>query len=341
MATKHDAARDHIADCYHILPALDCYLCGRSASLPNAQRVVEEWRGEGYRADIAALGVDGRPLAIIEVIDSHPPAAKALAAQRAIPLAFYVETDALAGAGFAGWCSVDCWQMQNEMNEMARKSRSIGESAEWTRWRSEGRRSLNVNFVPIEICVGCEESGRRTEFWPASRRLRDWDGDPYSAYCLPCAADVGVAQWQSPGEQATGAVMELPEIPGDAWDIFMAWSGAAFWAMVWRKRFEKPEPPRREPGDESATAARLDEVESAFDSGDWSIGARLLYPVGSTWLQDRDNPPLWAWRPENCKRVASAWARLRGYLLNSLPDDIAARADKARTAREKMELSNV
>ena len=56
---KHDAARDHIADCCSLLP-------------PLAANVVAEWRGDGWRADVTALGANGEPAAVVEVIDTHP-----------------------------------------------------------------------------------------------------------------------------------------------------------------------------------------------------------------------------------------------------------------------------
>ena len=328
--TKHDAARDHIADCYNLLPPLVCRLCGRTVEPPLAANVVTEWRGDGWRADVTALGANGEPVAVVEVIDTHPPAARALESQGNLPAAFYLETDALAGAGFAGWCSTDCWRMQTEMDALAKRKRELG--GEWLDWHMVGKHAANSNPTPIEPCAGCQ-----TEIWPGMRGMRDWDDAPYEVYCPDCAVDVGIAQWLAPGELAFGGQMRLPPIPGDPFDIFIAWSGAAFWAMVWRKRTLNREPPRREPKDESATRARISEVESAFDGGDWARGARLLYPIGNSWLQADDKPRLWAWKPDNCERVANAWARLRGYLLHALPSEMAARADAARILREAIE----
>ena len=56
---KHDAARDHIADCCSLLP-------------PLAANVVAEWRGIGWRADVTALGANGEPATIVEAIDTRP-----------------------------------------------------------------------------------------------------------------------------------------------------------------------------------------------------------------------------------------------------------------------------
>ena len=326
--TKHNATRDHIAGCYNLLPPLNCRLCGRMAAPPLSANVVTEYRGDGWRADVAALGANGKPVAVVEVIDTHPPTARALESQRNLPAAFYVETDALAGDGFAGWCSSDCWRMQTEMDELANRKDGGG----WLEWSLVGKHAANFSPAPIESCIGCQ-----TEIWPGTRRLLEWE-NPYEVYCFPCAADEGIARWFAPGEQATGAVMKLPPIPGDPFDIFRAWSDAAFWAMIWRKRKEKPQTPRQELTDDGETPARMDEVESAFDAGDWASGARLLYPVGNSWLQDCDKPRLWARQPDNCRRVAKAWARLRDYLLDALPSEIAARADAARIRREAIEM---
>ena len=330
--TKHDAARDHIADCYNLLPPLDCLLCGRTVAPPLAANAVTEWRGDGWRADVAALGVDGEPVAIVEVIDAHPPTARVLESQENLPAAFYVETDALANDRFAGWCSVDCWRMQSEMDALAKQDRGLGD--DWLEWNLVGKHAANYNHTPIESCIGCQ-----IEIWPGMRRLREWE-NPYEVYCLSCAADTGIARWYAPGEQATGAAMELPPISGDPFDIFRAWSDAAFWAMIWRKRTEKPQTPRRAPLDDGETPARMNEVESAFAVGDWARGARLLYPVGNSWLQDCDKPRLWAWEPDNCRRVAKAWAILRDCLLDALLAETAARADAARRRRESEEWAN-
>ena len=111
----------------------------------------------------------------------------------------------------------------------------------------------------------------------------------------------------------------LPPMPGDPDAIFLSWSNAAFWHMVWNDRTMKI-PDRY--GAETETAKQLDEVETAFDRGDWAKGAELLQPIGNSWLQVSD-VKLLAWNPNNCRRVAHAWDRLREYLLHSLPVEIA------------------
>ena len=341
--TAHNQLRDKIAERYHELPPLDCRLCGRSAELPAAEFVATEWsptprglrksrghrerNGRGWRADVAALPAFGGPLAIIEVMDSNPPDAKKLAAQQSIPTAFYVELDALDSGGFKGWCSCACWRMQT-MLDGARGSKN----------RFAPKHAANVSELSIERCSGRDfgfgDCG--VEFWPAMRRLRDWD-NPEAAFCLRCAAKYGQARWFAPGEQSGGAPMILPSADADPMDVFRAWSDAAFWARIWRLRVRNPKEPKRGPGDERETAARMNAVESAFERGNWTDGARLLYPVGNNWLQGWDKPALWAWRAENCRRVADAWERLRDHLLARLPRDVArsAKVAKPRTAARR------
>ena len=76
--------------------------------------------------------------------------------------------------------------------------------------------------------------------------------------------------------------------------------------------------------DESATERQLDGIERAFDSGDWQHGAELLAPIGAPqWSADRDNDtPLYAWDPNNCRRTAEAWVRLREWRVTQLPSDL-------------------
>ena len=206
-------------------------------------------------------------------------------AQAALPYAFYFDTDAFTDGQLRGWCST---------------------------WCCQNREEKRVSQLPR--CDFCDV------FIPSSViTFHDWSDDPNATYCFRCAAAVpGTPQWNDPGRVAFGEAGILLPIPGPPEDIFLAWSTAAFWSMVWKKRSQTPGEAR---ADESETAKRLDTIEDAFQRGDWATGAEQLQPIGNRWLRD-GGQSLWAWEPENCRRVAQAWSRLHDYLLSSLPEDI-------------------
>ena len=309
--TLHDNLRDRIAVDYHNLPPMLCRFCDAEVALPPCDFTDTEYSiaidGVRMRVDVAALLTTGEPIAAIEVIATHPPRLAVLEAQKRLPAVFYVKTDVLQGNKLSGWCSPGCWEFEHIPIE---------------------ERVCNLWFVE---CVDCQKllyySGggdyphSENLIWGKEGFLRwdDGDGHDGSEHCLACAASIGIAQWNTPGAIAFGDTGILPPIPGDADAIFLAWSNAAFWHMVWNERTMKT--PARY-GAETETAKRLDEIENAFDRGDWAAGAELLQPIGSSWLQVSD-VKLWAWNPNNCDRVARAWDSLREYLLQSLPAEIA------------------
>ena len=138
--------------------------------------------------------------------------------------------------------------------------------------------------------------------------------------CLECAVQHPKVQYKTPGECMDG--ITIPEGDDDVRGKFLALCDAVFWAEVWHNR-------ARELGndesatDESATAKRLDDIEQAFDKGEWNRGARLLSPIGApAWSSDREARPLYAWEPDNCRRVAEAWIRLRTCRVRQLPEDL-------------------
>ena len=288
---KHNDVRDRLAKEYGTLPPLTCRFCQSCVPLPTSEIISKEFRytdsglGVVFIADVAALDEDGNPVAVIEVIASHKPRDEVLKAQAALPSAFYVDIDPFADGAFMGWCSSWCWRNKDE----ERVSQLL-------------RCDICDTFLPQSVVT-----------------FHDWSGDPNTTHCLHCAAAVpGTPQWNDPGRVAFGDAGILPPIPGPAEDIFLTWSTAAFWSMVWNER-------ARTPGeahvDESVTAKQLDEIDKAFERDDWATGAALLQPIGNRWLQD-EGGMLWAWDPENCRRVARSWSRLHAYLLSSLPVDI-------------------
>ena len=118
----------------------------------------------------------------------------------------------------------------------------------------------------VPACSACERPYHTLEF---TYELLDWE-NPYDPVCLECAARTPGGQWRSPGELAMGDPGDrIPGPDADVIDLFLAFSDADFWAMVWTGRTSKPGEARYP---ETETAARLDRVEAAFDAGDWDIG---------------------------------------------------------------------
>lgn len=149
---------------------------------------------------------------------------------------------------------------------------------------------------------------------------RDWADDPHYAYCLKCAAGVSGAQWKSPGD-VIGGDASLSTSPTVS-ERFLAFHSAEFWAMVWEGRVKYPTESHGRQANETVTAEQLTLVEQAFESDDWERGFKLLEPIGAPGWGERSDPPLFAWQPENCRRVSQAWIRLREHRLNQLPESI-------------------
>lgn len=160
--------------------------------------------------------------------------------------------------------------------------------------------------------------------------FRDWSDDPNSAYCIYCAAALG-GQWRSPGELAGGDPREwTPSSDADGTALFLAYTEAAFWEMVWSNRAAKLEDQdvydgSRNENAENATARRLPLVNEAFDAGEWGTGADLLLPIGApAWAAyPEEQERMLAFRPDNCRGTAAAWKRLLAHRLEQLPDELA------------------
>ena len=296
--TKHDEIRDKVATEYHVLPPLCCKVCKQTVDFPAAQEVVTEFRyvdqvsGVTFRADIAAKNKDNNIVAIIEVVDSHPPREEVVRAQAQFTNAFYVKIDAFSDGDFKGWCNTQCWQYRDKQF-----------------------------FSPLPACDLCGEVfyGRMS--------FHDWADDPHVAHCLRCAASRSdTPQWHDPGQVLNGDAAILPPIPGPVELIFLAWSNANFWSMVWNQRAEYENEAWY---DETETSLRLDKIEKAFRRKDWAEGALLLHPIGNPWLQPEDKR-LWAWDPQNCRRTAKSWSKLSDYLLSVLPTDIQSIITQSR-----------
>ena len=140
--------------------------------------------------------------------------------------------------------------------------------------------------------------------------------------CIECAAKISGGQWRSPGDLAMGdPVDRIAGTDADVLNLFLSFSDAEFWAKVWNDRSAEP---KEAWSPETATAMRLDQVEAAFDAGDWLKGEKLLQPIGApAW----DRPPgtaLFALEHKNCIRTARAWRRLREYRIKCLPPSLQA-----------------
>ena len=165
----------------------------------------------------------------------------------------------------------------------------------------------------VPACSACERPYHTLEF---TYELLDWE-NPYYPVCIECAANTSGGQWRSPGELALGDPRGRISGPdADVLDLFLSFSDADFWAMVWTERTLKPGKARTP---ETATADRLDQVDSAFDACDWNEGAGLLQPIGAPAWDRPAGPALFAWDHGNCVRTALAWRRLREYRLSCLP----------------------
>ena len=106
----HDELKEIIAQAYFTLPQLNCRFCKYKTPLPQqgVGTVVTEHQTRQFKADVAALSQQGETVAIIEVVNTHPPTTKVLQAQSELEAAFYVEMDALDNR-FEGYCSPFCW----------------------------------------------------------------------------------------------------------------------------------------------------------------------------------------------------------------------------------------
>lgn len=287
----HDDVRDRIATRFLKLPAFTCGFCGSLISFPTADisRVASEYTYSSQprlRADVAALGDEDEVAAIVEVILTSRPSDEALAAHEDLPFVAYVELNQQAI-----YCSPFCW-------------------------RNRGRESLCDWSVPR--CDMCERPFHQTFSWAT---WTDW-ADLVGEVCLEYAAGTPDAQWRSPAEVIGGT--QAPGRDATVADRFLAFADAEFWASVWEGRAKYPSEPYGKPRDEGATAARLDQVENAFEKGEWDSGFELLQPIGAPgWGAVEGDASLYAWEPQNCARVSAAWIRLREHRLSELPAIVA------------------
>jgi len=284
---EHDKLRDRIALEYFEPPPLSCLFCHSTTSLPTAYvaRVVTEGSHRHFRADVAALDLLGRFVAVVEIVNTNPPSEQVLTAQSELEGVFYVTMDALED-GFSGYCSPICWSHRHEESSCP--------------WRAPS-------------CPRCLRYLHTLDFPQA---LIDWE-QPDEPVCLECAARSSDGQWRSPGEFALGDPAErIPGANADVIELFLAFSDAEFWSTVWAGRSRNVQEAWTA---EEKTRARLDLVEASLDAERWNEGQTLLQPIGAPAWDRPPGPPLLAYSHDNCVRTADAWLRLREYRLSCLP----------------------
>lgn len=308
--SRHDIERDRIAATWAQLSPVRCAVCREELAFPPASTNIEVQYDGRLRADVGAFDGGGQLLGVVEVVRSHPPTERAIAAQKNLGFAYYRKLPLPALDELAVWlCSPDCWEWRRQWGEGAA-------GVLWEAWKAPQ-------------CARCNGYIHQNQLsW---LEFRDWDADPHEAYCIHCAAAYGRGQWRAPGELAGGDPREwTPDNDADPAALFFAYGEAEFWAMVWTKRVVIPDEPRfyyrnMDNAVEEATARRLLLVQQAFDNGEWGQGSDLLLPVGAPGWQSfpDERERLLAYRPDNCRGVAAAWNRLLSYRLGQLPDELA------------------
>ena len=312
--SPHDEERDRIAENWHNLDSFTCAGCKTTTRFPEVYNVKTEVQYSGrLRADVVAFDGTSRVVGVVEVVRSHPPTAQALGAHESLDFAYY-------------------WILPNRSKIRNEQSIWLCSPECWT-WYIQLAGAETSSFWKAPQCDGCGNyfhDNRLSWF-----EFFDWNepGD-YSTYCIFCAAVIesyGHGQWRSPGELAGGDPREwTPDNDADPATLFLAYSDAAFWSMVWTQRVANLDEPdtyfgSKNEAAENATALRLPIVNAAFDAGDWGHGADLLSPVGAPGWADYPGEPerLLAFRADNCQGTAAAWKRLLSYRLEQLPQELA------------------
>ena len=345
----HDEERDRIAREWELLPPCTCNACQREILFPTAIRVQTEVRQEGERtssrADVAVTDSDGNVVGTVEVVNTRPPTEDALTTQATLQFAFYRVLPSAWGDGTGAWfCSADCWQWYVAFARHAREARRSSRRAytdDESHWMWSDMAVWRGTW-PQPVLHSCWEAPRCDECGAYFHRnslsdsgFRSWAYDPYTVYCIHCAARFAAAcpdvQWRAPGELAGGDPREwTPVENAEPEDLFMAWCDAAFWEMVWSERVAKLDEENTCDGnnhqeEEDATGRRLPLVNQAFDVEEWGKGADLLLPIGAPgWAAYPGEPErLLAFRPDNCRGTALTWQRLLAYRLEQLPQELA------------------
>lgn len=338
--SRHNQERDRLLKSWNSEPAFQCAGCGEDKVLPSGMRIATEVRFDGLlRADLGAFDANsGEIMGTLEVIDTNEPSDLVLASQERLSFAYF----RFLPRDYSPARRPLDYEMDYEMEisrgndpKRARPDCSAGVwlcSVECLRWWQMWGAYSRVSQWEAPKCDKC---GIYLHENPISAgAFRSWAYDPYTTYCIHCAAKFVASapdvQWRTPGELCGGDPREwTPGESADPQSLLMAYSEAAFWNMVWKQRVANLRKPYSYDGSnhleaEEAAAVRLSEVERAFDEGDWVKGANLLLPIGAPgWAAYEDEPQrLLAFRNDNCKGVAHSWARLLHYRLEQLPEEL-------------------
>ena len=330
MTSKHDEEQRRLIANWNTEPDFRCVGCGETVGLPRGLHIVGEYRAGGFRADVAALDVvTGGLVGTLEVIDTNEPSARVLAAQEALEFALFRYLPKAPAAQRVLRSKMLEAQVTGKKPPKRRGDLSRGAwlcSVECLRWWQEWGGYDRCSQWGAPRCDGCGHYLHMNAL--SDSPFHSWGYDPNSTYCIHCAARLTAvapdAQWRTPGE--TMSPTPSPDGLGPA-SLLLAYSDAAFWAMVWRKRVDQIGDAyggHRHPQAEAATAQGLLEVGRAFDDGDWERGATGLFPIGAPgWQEFEDEPQrLLAFREDNCRGVALCWSRLLRYRLEQLPTEL-------------------
>lgn len=345
--SKHDRERNRIITDWLLFPSFLCDGCRDEHPFPSDLTIVAETRyADGLRADVGALDMVGRLVGVVEVIDTSRPTPRAFAEQSKLDFAYYRLLNlphpprrggidyAVTNARFrfptakANHPSDGAWLCSEACLKFFEGLRGAERYNEWDAPR-------------CGICNGYLHSN------PISRvEFRDWNYDPYTTYCIHCAAhcDASAMQWRTPGDLAGGDPREwTPNLDSGPVELFLAYADAAFWAMVWSERVARLSNPDAYDGGrykeaEEATTRRLKLVNEAFDAGEWDKGRNLLLPIGAPgWAAYEDEPQrMLAFRADNCRRTAVAWRRLSAHALSVVPNDLKAIINEGKEERERL-----
>ena len=344
--SRHDRERDRIAVDWLTHPPFVCDVCEAECEFPRNLTAITEAQYAGrLRADVGATGSDGRVIGVVEVIDTHGPTTHAFAEQSKLEFAYY-----------------------RILNPPTRpKRRSIDNEISKGRFSYQGTKQGECDAA-VWLCTGecltffeTLKGANRTNDWDAPRcdicseylhdneisgtEFRDWAYDPYTTFCIHCAArcDASEMQWRSPGELAGGDPREwTPSKDADPADLFLAYCTAAFWSMVWSNRAAELDSTDAYDGNrhkdaENATAERLPLVNAVLDTDDWRKAMNLLLPVGAPgWAAYEDEPErMLAFRADNCRGTASAWNKLVPQILATLPGELVAIIKEGEECRQR------
>ena len=189
--SRHDRERDRIAAEWSTTPPFICDVCESECEFPQNLTIATEAQYAGrLRADIGVAVSDGQVIGVVEVIDTHGPTPHAFTEQSKLEFAYYrllslpappkrrtfgadyqiskgrfiYSNDTQRNHDGTAWlCSPDCLTFFEELKGANRTN-------DWDAPR----------------CDICSEYLHDNQISRAE--FRDWAYDPYTAFCIHCAA---------------------------------------------------------------------------------------------------------------------------------------------------------